>query len=317
MWEDQEINNIVNTLKTNRRIKNFRSSLLPKFVFICGKQILDENGKILPDQELVDNIRYYILQQLEKQHEQLDYGKDVKIANCVLSEELYNQDLAEDILSFEELLAEISDCIIIVAESPGTYCELGAFVLNNKFMKKTIVINEDNPDYKNSFITRGPVKKVKDNDPERVILHNGLGRIKISTEFNEKIKIIAREKVEIEPIQKDAELDVKFLIYEFANIVEIFQPIEGYEIQEIFKKIFEIDKYDIRNKRQNKINSMKKVIELMEAMKLVNKVNGMYYLNKAFSFYNVIATINRKEFNELRLRYLSRVYKLEPKRLEK
>ena len=32
-----------------------------------------------------------------------------------------------DLLIFEEFLAEVSDSIILFVESPGSFCELGAF----------------------------------------------------------------------------------------------------------------------------------------------------------------------------------------------
>lgn len=89
-----------------------------------------------------------------------------------------------DILTFEKLLAIISDEIIIITESAGTYCELGAFVLNDDFMKKTIVINEDVKEYRNSFITKGPIAKLKHLDSNRVILHGGYDRIIATNEFN-------------------------------------------------------------------------------------------------------------------------------------
>lgn len=317
IWKDQEIIKIINILKDKKRTKQFQSDSIPKLIFICGKQILDINGNMLSSKELQDNIRYYILKFLDKQHKIIDYGKTIKLVSCVLSEKLYEQDWAEDILSFEELLAEISEYIIIVAESPGTYCELGAFVLNDKFMKKTIVINEDKPEHVKSFITRGPIKKIKDNNPERVIYHSGLERIKHSTEFREKIQTLAEEKIVIKPNQIESELKVKSLIYEFANIVELFQPLEGYEIQKIYKEIYEIKSYDIKNKNKNKIRSFAQVIELMEKMEFLKKEKGMYYLKGENTFFNVISSIDRKEFNELRLSYLSRVYKLEPDRMEK
>lgn len=57
------------------------------------------------------------------------YGTQNEAVLCIIAEKLYVQDLSEDIFSFEKMLAEISDRIIIVAESPGEhFCELGAFV---------------------------------------------------------------------------------------------------------------------------------------------------------------------------------------------
>ena len=73
---------------------------------------------------------------------------------------MYVQDLSEDIFSFEKMLAEISDRIIIIAESPGTFCELGAFVMDEKCREKTTVINEDNEAYKRFVYYEGTDKKV-------------------------------------------------------------------------------------------------------------------------------------------------------------
>ncbi|WP_288932242.1 retron St85 family effector protein [uncultured Eubacterium sp.] len=315
LWKDTEIIKIVNEIKNKKRVNSFKSKIVPKFIFICGSQIVDENGKELSEEELKNNIRYYIARTLNEQMEIIDYGKNVKMVNCVFSEHLYNQDLAEDILSFEEVLAEISDYIIIVVESPGTYCELGAFVLNDKFMKKTIVINEDKPQFEKSFITRGPIKKVRDNNPENVILHSGLDRIKISTQFKEKMDELSYKDVEIEVNKENKEQNLKTLIYEFANIVELFQPIESYEMMKLHKQIFG-NNDGIKNKNKHKIRTYQDVVILMEKMNIITKKKGMYYLNGESTFFNVIASIDRKEFNELRLSYLSRIYKLAPQRME-
>lgn len=42
----------------------------------------------------------------------------------------------------------------------------------------------------------------------------------------------------------------------------------------------------------------------------------MCYLKEDNTFYNVISNINRRKFNELRVKYLSRIYKLQPERME-
>lgn len=316
IWEDKKVIEIIKFLKDNKRTVQFQNKVVPKFVFVCGKQILDDDGNIFSDEQLRDNIRYYILNSLDKKIKNIDYGRKIKLVSGVVSEKLYQQDWAEDILSFEELLADISEYIVIVVESEGTYCELGAFVMNDDFMKKTIIINSDNPAYAKSFITRGPIKKVKDKNPERVILHNGISRIRTSTEFNEKLNELAAGSVPIKPNNNIEELSLKYLIYEFANIVELFQPLEEYEIQKIYKNIYDIETYDIKNRNKNKIRTFKQVIELMENMDLITKKNGMCYLKEDNTFYNVISNINRRKFNELRVKYLSRIYKLQPERME-
>lgn len=125
------------------------------------------------------------------------YGTQNEAVLCIIAEKLYVQDLSEDIFSFEKMLAEISDRIIIVAESPGTFCELGAFVMDEDCRRKTMVINEDNADYENSFITKGPIKKLESLNESSIIRHNGLERIKNSHEYNFKVQEIAKAPLTI------------------------------------------------------------------------------------------------------------------------
>lgn len=77
-----------------------------------------------------------------------------------------------DLLTLEKFLADNSDIICIVCESPGSFVELGAFVNNENTFKKVVVLIQKK--YKNakSFITQGPVSYVRSNKPENVIYIN-------------------------------------------------------------------------------------------------------------------------------------------------
>lgn len=77
-----------------------------------------------------------------------------------------------DLLTLEKFLANNSDLIIIVCESPGSFAELGAFVNNNETLKKVVVLLQTR--YKNakSFIRQGPVEYVKKENKNNVIYFN-------------------------------------------------------------------------------------------------------------------------------------------------
>ena len=66
-----------------------------------------------------------------------------------------------DLLTLEKFLANNSDVILIVCESPGSFTELGAFVNNAETVEKVVVLIKTK--YKNakSFIMQGPVEYVK------------------------------------------------------------------------------------------------------------------------------------------------------------
>lgn len=66
-----------------------------------------------------------------------------------------------DLLTLEGFLADNSDLILIVCESPGSFAELGAFVNNERTLNKVVVLIQTK--YKNakSFIMQGPVRYVQ------------------------------------------------------------------------------------------------------------------------------------------------------------
>ncbi len=77
-----------------------------------------------------------------------------------------------DLFTLENFLAENSDVIIIVCESPGSYTELGAFTSNDKTLNKLVVLIQKK--YKNdkSFIMQGPVRYIETRDKRNVIYFN-------------------------------------------------------------------------------------------------------------------------------------------------
>lgn len=318
LFLDKKIGDIISSLKSEQRIRKFTSNELPKFVFVCGEQILNNDGTIRPKEELIreNNIRYYIMNKLEASKKTNKYGKENRQVKCVISEKLYNTDLADDILTFEEILAEISENIVIVVESPGSICELGAFVMNEKFIDKTVVLNENKQEYLKSFITLGPIKKIEGKNDGNVIWHNGKANIMNSLEVTRKIQEMVVSPVCIEPNDNQNDIDLKYLIYEFLNIIELFQPITAFEIIDVYMRIKNFTKYEIKNSKEHKVNTFKKVLRLMGDMDIIKNENGFYFIDENISCYNVLFTLERKEFNVLRMNYLSRVYKNEPERMK-
>jgi len=118
----------IDDLKQHLSSETFRYIFSPKFIFLCGKGF----DKRIPNAYLDTNrgiIQQYIKTKAPKSY-------------IVLSEQLWENGLLADIdlLTFEEFLAEVSDCIILFVESMGSACELGAFTFEEKlFMEKLIM----------------------------------------------------------------------------------------------------------------------------------------------------------------------------------
>lgn len=77
-----------------------------------------------------------------------------------------------NLLELEDILAENSDYIVIVSESPGSYAELGAFANNENIRKKTIVLSHTKYKNSRSFITQGPIQHIKKYNKNNVIYYN-------------------------------------------------------------------------------------------------------------------------------------------------
>ena len=286
--------------------KNSRQLAAPRFVFVCGKDFSAGGEK---------SLRKITMSKLEAFKTRVMYSSEKRNVLCVISEKLYDPNLAEDLFSFEHMLAEISHKIIIVAESAGSFCELGAFVMDKDFRQKTIVVNEEKDEYRESFITLGPIKYLQEHNEKSVVLHNGIERIESCTGYLLRVKDIAEEDFSIELNNNSDDLSLQSLIYEFANIVELFQPLEYEDIIYLYQMIKNFESYKITNSAKHKIRTYKKVIELMCKMGLVVKQNGYYFINQNITCFNILFKLNRKEFNDYRFKYLSRVYKLQPERM--
>ena len=126
--------------------------------------------------------------------------------------------------------------------------------------RKTMVINEDNADYENSFITKGPIKKLESLNESSIIRHNGLERVKNSHEYNFKVQEIAKAPLTIAINDNAGAVELKSLIYELANIVELFQPVEYFEIETLYKRLKDFEGYTIKNTADHKIRSIRQVL---------------------------------------------------------
>ncbi len=77
-----------------------------------------------------------------------------------------------DLLTLESFLADNSDLILIVCESPGSFAELGAFVNNERTLNKVIVLIQKKYKKAKSFIRQGPVQHVELYNKDNVIYFN-------------------------------------------------------------------------------------------------------------------------------------------------
>jgi hypothetical protein len=85
----------------------------------------------------------------------------------VFKELLYGPS-AKDLLTLENLLADSVDAIIIIPESAGSIAELGAFANDVRLRPKIVCLVDEKYKSKKSFINRGPIKLIKNENSDAV-----------------------------------------------------------------------------------------------------------------------------------------------------
>jgi hypothetical protein len=95
----------------------------------------------------------------------------------VLLAEVAFKDLSEhdqpsflNLAEFEELIADIADCILMFPESPGSFAELGFFSANQDARKKLLIANNIDKQG-DSFINNGPIAFVNESSTFRATVY--------------------------------------------------------------------------------------------------------------------------------------------------
>ena len=68
-----------------------------------------------------------------------------------------------NVAEFEEIIAELSKCVVIFPESPGSFAELGYFSRNDDLRKKLLIVNNSDLQGQDSFLSLGPIGLIDSN----------------------------------------------------------------------------------------------------------------------------------------------------------
>ena len=86
-------------------------------------------------------------------------------ANFLLSEDAYASALQAgsrfiNLSEFEQVIASLSDCILVFPESAGSFSEVGIFATRPEICKKTLIANDAAHYDKDSFLMLGPLHAI-------------------------------------------------------------------------------------------------------------------------------------------------------------
>jgi hypothetical protein len=123
-----------------------------RFIFFCGGKVDAKSSKPL-------SLRDYL-------YRELSGANSIDETDFVFAEsatQLYRDSKYRDLIAFEEDIAEISQMVLVVGESPGSLTELGAFAMNSAIAPRLkIIIQDKYYSEEESFIRNGPIRHMED-----------------------------------------------------------------------------------------------------------------------------------------------------------
>jgi hypothetical protein len=156
----------------------------------------------------------------------------------------------DNLASFEEIIADISDCIVLFPESPGSCAELGFFCKSDKIRTKVLVVNDEGHENADSFLNLGPIHLVNIDSRFR----SAIWINKKNPDFRDIRKRLSnrmatknRKRFQFAPYSQLQLPQRFFLLHE---LIALFRPITYdslvYVVSQLFGKIDGNDKEQIR-----------------------------------------------------------------------
>lgn len=200
--------------------------LIPKnrFIFLCGSAKKEA-------------ARYVFMNYVLKHH--IEYIP-------ILAENFFGMedDGIVDLLSVENEIADISDCVLVFLESESCFAELGAFS-NTNICKKMLVVNQKKYSESPSFINLGPIAKVtRESDFENPVICNFSSSLQVADTILQRIeKGTPQKRKRIERLSSgdfsitNSQLKLSFIL----EILSLATPIKKKELVNICKAILKFD----------------------------------------------------------------------------
>lgn len=277
----------------------------PKFVFLCGAAYLPSTYE--------NTNRGITGKYLRRKTDDL---------YIVLSEELWEESFNSniDLLTFEEFLAEISDSIILFVESPGSFCELGAFAYAEKLFsdKLIIVINEKYKEDKSFIITGPTAKALKDGAKVIYAPLEGTGLLssyELRSTLDERIqRFKSKNAVQNKrtPNQDENHILVNSFVLELLELIKILQPISRRDLIDIYKDVKEFSSFSFVKKDGSPFHNEIKtdyIFKLLEKSKLIDITDNIITAKNQAKSQAFMFTYSKKAENKERNKLLCRKYK--------
>jgi len=269
-----KIDQLVCQLSPNVKQNSKSSSVMFNFVMLCGKTRSDDDNRTQIENVISISKRNDIIP--------------------LYSEELFELGKSFNLLTLEEIIAEISSAIYIVVESLGSACELGAFTYSNKMCKKILAIGDKKYVNDNSFINYGPLKKLLEfSDKNRVFYEEfNDGHIVFSQKLSDSLTsfIDPFRKYEVNKlriVQNKLQIDdFGYFQLLIISIIFLLGFVKRTKLIEIIKKLYGVNEIDFKFTSLNELSQTNSesiiidfLLEVLIEQKILIKEKNFLYVN--------------------------------------
>lgn len=233
-----ERNSLRKSLDSLKNCLNYKKvklpATIPQLLFVCGG---NKNNK--PSHRRRNLIAYT--------------NKNINNVYPFLAEQVFTTlkkaDPERNVLQIEQSLFSLADYIVIILESAGAFCELGAFSHQIEWRKKIVVINDENLRKEESFINTGPLELIENENLGSVLwypMNNRSSSDNIGIIFVPFKNILTRKHRSYAKTEEliNFKYDEKRNLLFLRDLITLIGPLTKDEIKVIINYIFENDYTD-------------------------------------------------------------------------
>jgi hypothetical protein len=155
-----------------------------------------------------------------------------------------------DLLTLEDKIADYSDCIIIICESPSAFAELGAFTHSDELVKQVLIINDRKFRSASSFIALGPVAKANKKSSFKPVIYadfrsvlKSVEEIKTRLETIERVNRQRRSLASADDFRKSRP---KHRALFLADLIHLLSPTRLQEVVDVLRFIYGHSDFEIK-----------------------------------------------------------------------
>ena len=181
----------------------------------------------------------------------------------------------QDVAEFEEIIGEVSTCIILFPESFGSFAELGYFAKNENLRKKLLVVNDAKLQGQDSFISLGPIKLIDRHSnfqPTIQLTYSDKPKFKLVKErLDKRISVRNRKRFNVKRY-KDLSIQHKF--YSIYEIIRLFQALTYEGVEYAFRRIW-------GNAKRTELHRLLSILVAADYVRRRGEGNNYFCVNRA------------------------------------